>query len=219
MSWRTNLYHALAAQLFAAVPSIRWIDVYNSQYKHISDYDPKNTELPFLFPNILIDFSETNYNTNAQQPLTQWGDCTLRIHIGQDKYSDSYYSRPAAGTPTPTTTQADKLQRFDTLDAVHIALQGFSLPNIILQPLYRAEETLDQDHSNVIYDIFTYRVQIIDCSAQDAATPPQTIINPNLHINPDYDNTNGLSHIQTHQEDTINTNNPPPTITTNYIIP
>lgn len=229
--WRETTYKQIEQQLDTQVLNtttgaklLKWIDIFNSQYMLIDDYEQtqfggnytnKNTELPFPFPNIFIEFANTEYHSVGTGNLTQKGICKLRIHIGQEYYSDSYLNNS-----NPAHLQANKLTRFQLLDKVFIALQGFT--GTYFSALNRNKETVDQHHSNVIYDVFEYDMQIIDCSAKHAANnnAPTPITNAILHTNPDYDNTNTNTHIQTAQiNQIIQQNPPPPPPQTNYIIP
>lgn len=219
--WHILLFQLLCNRLYNQVldtqgqPELRWIDFYNSQDLRIKDQTPSNLEHPIGFPNVLVEFNDLKYQNDIGNQLVQLASGTLRIYVGQDKYSDTYQLRPNYGNGA--ATQSDGLQRYLLLQRINNALHGLTGAPLA-QPLYRTAEIVDIDHSNVIYDIIEYQLSVADCTAQQAAPPIATTQIQHLHINPDYDNVAPLTHIQTGEQDEAIANNQPPSINTPYII-
>ncbi|MBK6611864.1 MAG: hypothetical protein IPI59_15560 [Sphingobacteriales bacterium] len=205
MSVLAVIYKQIEQQLYtvltpSSTPALVWIDLYNNQDIAFKE-GATNHELPITFPNALIAFGEIEWETDARNNLKQQGTAQLHIYIGQEFYQDSYLNNGA-----PMSQQAIKLTRFDLLEAINNVLQNFSGTNF--KPLKRTNTVIDDNYNNIIYDTLVYSLLINDCSAA-LAKPPVVWLNPphNLHINPDYQNTHGLSHIQTGEVDEIIQNN------------
>lgn len=187
-------------------PALKWIDLYNSQPEYLGDtpeYGSTNRELSIFFPCVLIDIGNIDYYTDPKQPLVQQGTVSLTLYVGQEYTTDSFFAKGQAAVG-----QAHKLTRFDLLDAVYYTLENYSTASF--KPLLRTAQTVDNRHSNLIWDTIEFRLLFTDCIAQQQAPPPITVaITPdNLLIN-SYDNR----YQQPAPEiDQIITNNPHPSV-------
>lgn len=174
MSWQKTTFNELQAQALTILadndqPILQHIDLYNSEPEYLKE------ELAFDFPVLLIDFSETTWKNQGRNQKVQVGKGLLRLILGQVFYSDSYHN---------SINQDEKLQRFNLLQAVYKAFH--CLTGTHFKNLFRSKTEMDNNHSNVIWDVLEFDWELCD----DSATQPIVKLPAptKLHINANYDN-------------------------------
>lgn len=139
-------YLALAERIRTNCPTIAHIDLWNDQPSH---WDEQPVPLPAVLFNLLVDEWQDVSSTGAQT-----GRGSLEVHVLQERYSDLHDG---------AETQADALQRFDVLQAVHNALQNYAEP--CFQSLGRSSQAFDPNHDALVDDMITYATVWIDAES------------------------------------------------------
>ncbi len=179
MSIKGTIYTEIADRLFAKLsfapeaelPSLRWVDKENGQFRLMDQ------GFPIPLPAITIGFARAEYTSNGQN--VQEGQATIRIRIGYESYADSFEG---------SSNQAESLKYYEFQEQVYAALQGFSGTNF--SALERVAEEDDEDHDAMIVTIIDFATMITDTGAITAKDYVLATIDPvpehqkNLPINP-----------------------------------
>ena len=192
-----TLYLALADKLLS-IPAFIPDEVSDKLIKHIDRYNaqPEFTEgvIPFHLPAVFIEFAEVRWDTLPAG--IQKGYATIRLHILQYALQDS--SMDAYGQEA--TEMTDALRLWDTMDAIHQAVQGFSGGDDAFSwsALRRITSRSDTRHNILSLDLMEYSTLLHDASASisipthdlppievigeivEAVTPPAPY-NPNIN--------------------------------------
>ena len=114
------LFTALQTYITAQVPEIKWID---------HDFDQLETpERPqVLFPALLIDFTDTNYE---DQQLSQYANITIRFRLCFDRWDNT-------SMVTPDARKEQGLQYYEIEQKLHTKLQGWLNSGMLSLPFKR----------------------------------------------------------------------------------
>lgn len=150
-----------------ALPSVQWIDKYNSQtLKPV--LDPS-----ISYPAIFIGFSTFKWSPSTYK--VQKGTGVIRVHTVFENTGDSHLG---------SATQNQALAFFEFNEAVFKALEGVSATGF--SPLSRVMEKEDFDHDHYIVTIADYQTQLLDDSADEAKnhqlTDPELTVTANNFI-------------------------------------
>lgn len=158
MSVKKIIYKAIQTHLMAKLnadtnsefpnhlPSLKWFDKQMSQFTDAE----KSFALPL--PTILMEYGQFTWTTTGKN--TQKGDGVIRFYIYFENYADSF---------TGSINQELALQFFEFGEAVHQALQGVAIANI-LSPLDRVADAEDAEQDMIITSILEYNATIYDAS-------------------------------------------------------
>lgn len=141
-----ELYKELADKI-AAIESVEWIDLWNSQVYNLED------ELPFPAPAVFLAFRSNTMGDMGDkvQNVTMQVDVFLFWETFADTYREAY-------------NQAAALQFLDTIDALNKLLHGSSgeqyssMRRVSFSPL-------DTGGAGNLYSV-TYNCELVDYSAQ-----------------------------------------------------
>jgi len=171
MSIKGNVFRALSNHLKekltfdqslpGALPSVQWIDKYNSQV--LSNIpDPK-----ILYPAVFISF--TTFKWTPATYKVQKGTGIIRIHTVFENIADSHLGAP---------DQEKALQFLEFNEAVFKVLEGIS--GIGFTALSRVSEREDINHDRLIVTVTDYQTQLLDESADETknhrSADPELII-------------------------------------------
>ncbi len=128
---------------------IKYYDLFRGQYIYPESHPAYDR--PAVFIEMAIDWSDNQAN------LSQQGTATIRVHVVQDQYSDSFDYDAGASADKSTA-----LRVLDFADLVHEAIHGFESQSI--GKLYRTRSLPDTGADNEDVTILEYTCQIIDDS-------------------------------------------------------
>lgn len=171
MSIKGNVYRLLSNHLKSkltfdqsvpgALPSIKWIDKYNSQILNLAK------ELPIPYPAIFLQFVTFNWTTASNK--VQKGSGIIRVYVAFENYADSYLG---------SVNQDKALAFFEFNQEVYKALEGTSGPGFT--GLSRVTDTEDVDHDMLILSVTDYSTQLLDDSADE--TKNHQLVDPDVIV-------------------------------------
>jgi hypothetical protein len=171
MSIKGNIFRLLSNQLKTkltfdqslpgALPSVKWIDKYNSQILKTSP-DPA-----IQYPAIFIQFSTFKWTTANNK--VQKGAGIIRLHVAFENHEDSQMG---------AVNQDKALQFLEFNEAVFNTMEGFSGKGFTA--LSRITDKEDIDHSSIIVTMMDYQTQLLDDSADEAKN--QQLADPELIV-------------------------------------
>ena len=164
-----SLFLALQDKILS-VPAVSPDEVSPAWFKHVDRYNaqPEFTEgvIPFHLPAIFVEFADIPW-----EDLTggvQRGKALLRFHVLQYSLGDS--SADVFGQEGEEKTEA--LRLFDTLEALHGALQGLAGQSedelFSWTGLRRVRTRSDTRHNILSLDILEYTTTLTDSTAAEA---------------------------------------------------
>jgi hypothetical protein len=146
-----SVYKEIAAHLATVLENpgypmqaIQFIDLFNNQLN--------KEDVPFDSPAILVQFGPIQWESLPKG--VQKGVATLRFHVVQEIYEDSYQGNDE---------QDNALNVLRYVDVVHQALSG--LAGSKFTELTRVSTEPDEDHDNLIIYVMDYGTIITDDSA------------------------------------------------------
>jgi hypothetical protein len=158
---------AIFQHLKLKIPELKRIDLYNTD-----QFETYEQDHPLPLPSVLVEILPITWQRTKQG--IQQGKLTLRFHLGQELYSDSWQDSPS---------QNRALEVFDLLQRLYLALQDFAPPNCTL--LERVQTNTDTQYKNCIVHITEFVCTYNDdTKAIDIDSQYQTI-NPDLVATPE----------------------------------
>ncbi|WEK18185.1 MAG: hypothetical protein P0Y49_15445 [Candidatus Pedobacter colombiensis] len=150
-----------------ALPSVKWIDKYNSQ--QLRALQESNIKYPAIF----IGFHTFRWTSAAYK--VQKGRGVIRIYTVFENNGESHLG---------STTQEEGLQFMEFNEAVFKALEGLS--GVGFSPLNRTTEKEDMDHDRLIVTITDYQTELLDVSSdetqQHEMADPELIVRTNSFL-------------------------------------
>lgn len=143
----------------------QWIDLYNGQPDDIKD--GLHQQLPFALPALFIELPDVDWTSLNGGGRTQRGELTVRIHVAQETYEESYQGSP---------NQTDSAKSLAFLKQVSRALHLYRLSNSDM-PLRRTATSLDYARNALSIHIITF-----SCTIEDNLEP---IVNVPAPVNLD----------------------------------
>ncbi|AYD48214.1 hypothetical protein [Arachidicoccus soli] len=172
-SFQGMMFLALQQFIKAKVPEIKWIDTEMGQLENYGIGEGQNPRPPVLFPCVLIDFPETDFDELSQD--VDWATIRIEFRLAFAQFSNT-------SNITPQTVQEAGLQYWELEKKLSQNLKGFvtatpdGIP--IHQPLSRKKAVTERRQ----YDSIRMRVRSLlftttleDFTAQEAMT---TVIAP-----------------------------------------
>lgn len=153
MSVKKEIFKNIGTYLMAKVkeveglPDLKWFD------KQMGQFDVPELSYALPLPSVLMEFGEFAWETNVAN--AQSGQGRIRFYIYFENYSNSF---------TGATDQELALRFFEFTEAVHKALQGYSIPGL-MTALERINDNEDIAQDMVITSIVDY-----SCTINDAST-------------------------------------------------
>lgn len=147
MNYWKDLYTELAGKITAAIPEVRWVDLWHEQVNYLTE------ELPFDTPAVFLAFSTVNIDDRGR--LAQ--DCNMQVdmYLFFETFSDTYdgsYNKERA------------LLFFDTLNKLYALFHGRSGENYSeMRRVYMERES--SGGSGNLYRI-SFQCLVSDYSAQ-----------------------------------------------------
>ena len=135
------IYNALKARI-STLQDLKYVALWNNQYER------KDVNVAFGYPNCFIEFPDAQYLDNLQGQ--QQGTLQINLHLGFESYK------------TEDTEILRLKQDLNTL------IHGWSTP--YNSRFLRRSEVQSNDHTNIQEFIITYTMQGFDYSAMNAPT-------------------------------------------------
>jgi hypothetical protein len=145
-SAKITLYKALAGRLIEQVPEVVWIDRFNNQPVR------RGEMYAYPLPAVFIAFAALPWQSLGLG--AQAAEATIRLHVEQECYSDSYYGSYAEYGMQPARSLEASLRRDELLASIHAALQGFE--GAVFTPLQRGREVPDVEADVTTIDTVEY---------------------------------------------------------------
>lgn len=149
-------YKELAARFKALCPSIKLIDLWNNQ---VDNNEVKDA------PALYIEFLDFDWvNAGNGKGILQNGTGIILLRIVQQKFTSAHETQTAVAAQ-----QDDALSRFDVVQEVHYAAQGYASDTI--DPLARKTTGADIDHDELIVDMAGYMTVLKDKPDENSPAP------------------------------------------------
>ena len=161
-----TIYSEISDRIKAKLPEVLWNDLFNNQFESMESSE--NNEYAIPLPAILIEVGDIEWKTKAKQ--LQEGKCIIRVHIGQELYTDTYQG---------SAQRTASLNVLAFRKKVHSVLQGFS--GTEFGPLDRKRTLPDTNYKALHVYIEEYECLIIDNSAYEDRD--KLAVTPNLKVN------------------------------------
>lgn len=156
---------AIQERMAEMVPEVKWTD---QDFGQLEAYEGERP--PVLFPCVLIDFDETQYNQDGQ--LEETGEPLIIFKLGFAPFS-------ASNSATPILYRQKALAFYDIENDIYKAFKGWCPASEICQPLNRVSAATQKGRE----DTFRVRLITFSTSFQDSeASPVYTKENPDLEL-------------------------------------
>lgn len=142
-------YKALKDNISQNCQSITFISVWNNQP------NKRQSQQPIPTPAVYIEFVGFDFKNVQGKGKSQTGSGQIILHVEQEIISDVYTTKDG-----DSDNQDDALTRFDVMQEIHLAMQGFTLS--YLKNIARVRIEPDYDHDNSIIDALIYNATLID---------------------------------------------------------
>ncbi len=160
-------YLALKDQILAAVPAIKWVDLYLGQ---LESYD---TRPAVTFPCVLVDYPDADYKELGG--LEQWGDLVVQLRLGFAPFS-------GANSAAPESVQEKALGHYEIENDLFRAIHGWMAEYngaAITEPHIRKKAATEARN-----DPYRVRVLLFTTAYQDdGAAPTRTTVKATMQIN------------------------------------
>lgn len=142
-------YLAIKDNIKQHCPSINYIALWNNQPNN------RDREQAIPTPAVYIEFLDFDFENVQGKGKVQTAQGRIILHVEQEIITELYSTKDKE-----SDNQDDALKRFDIMQELHLAMQGFTLP--FLKGVSRITTDPDYDHDNLIIDTVPYRATLID---------------------------------------------------------